>query len=276
MLIPRWRHLIPIKNSLVASTPAAAQSAGFHSTPFACQKWKYKWDSDPVKGQQPTKNYIRYTTRQKRADAKKALKDLLFRSGSSRFSFQDEDPIWKLDGTEADQSHSGGKTARAKYSSRHAAKNHYKKMKRKIRRESFTEDFEGHPETIFHATFGNRWYTWSFNSEQSSTFENPAFGFEWRERGSSRNQRASRWESISDVESDDEEEISIGSSSDRTILGLPPRGPLKLEDVKSAFRLSALRWHPDKHQGPSQSVAEEKFKSCVNAYKSLCSALSAA
>lgn len=33
-------------------------------------------------------NYIRYTTRQKRAEAKKALKDLLLNSGSSRFSFQ--------------------------------------------------------------------------------------------------------------------------------------------------------------------------------------------
>ncbi|PNX71554.1 heat shock protein binding [Trifolium pratense] len=44
----------------------------------------------------------------------------------------------------------------------------------------------------------------------------------------------------------------VGSSSDRTILGLPPTGPLNIEDVKDAFRLSALKWHPDKHQGPSQ------------------------
>lgn len=33
-------------------------------------------------------NYVRYATRQKRADSKKALKDLLLNSGSSRFSFQ--------------------------------------------------------------------------------------------------------------------------------------------------------------------------------------------
>ncbi|KAK9949966.1 hypothetical protein M0R45_005473 [Rubus argutus] len=51
---------------------------------------------------------------------------------------------------------------------------------------------------------------------------------------------------------------------------------LKTEDVKKAFHLSALKWHPDKHQGPSQEMAAEKFKLCVNAYSSLCNALSAA
>ncbi|KAL5145889.1 hypothetical protein HKD37_06G015830 [Glycine soja] len=66
----------------------------------------------------------------------------------------------------------------------------------------------------------------------------------------------------------------LGSCSDRTVLGLPPTGPLKIEDVKNAFQLSALKWHPDKHQGPSQAMAEEKFKLCVNAYKTLCNALS--
>ncbi|KAJ6754702.1 CHAPERONE DNAJ-DOMAIN SUPERFAMILY PROTEIN [Salix purpurea] len=63
------------------------------------------------------------------------------------------------------------------------------------------------------------------------------------------------------------------SHSDRTVLGLPPTGPLKIEDVKNAFRLSALKWHPDKHQDASLAVAEEKFKLCVNAYKSICDAL---
>uniref|UniRef100_A0A453DJH8 J domain-containing protein n=1 Tax=Aegilops tauschii subsp. strangulata TaxID=200361 RepID=A0A453DJH8_AEGTS len=43
-----------------------------------------------------------------------------------------------------------------------------------------------------------------------------------------------------------------------------------------SFRASALRWHPDKHPGSSQAVAEEKFKLCVNAYNSLCTVLKAA
>lgn len=33
-------------------------------------------------------SYIRYETRQKRADAKKALKNLLFNSGSSKITFE--------------------------------------------------------------------------------------------------------------------------------------------------------------------------------------------
>ncbi|XP_062075071.1 uncharacterized protein LOC133779088 [Humulus lupulus] len=49
-------------------------------------------------GQQPSKNYIRYATRQKRADSKKALKDLLNKSGASKFSFQDDDSMWRPGG----------------------------------------------------------------------------------------------------------------------------------------------------------------------------------
>jgi len=41
------------------------------------------------------------------------------------------------------------------------------------------------------------------------------------------------------------------------------------------FRASALKWHPDKHQGDSQTMASEKFKSCVEAYKSLSDAFGA-
>ncbi|ERN12959.1 hypothetical protein AMTR_s00040p00015720 [Amborella trichopoda] len=50
----------------------------------------------------------------------------------------------------------------------------------------------------------------------------------------------------------DEDSCVVGSYSDRITLGLPSSGPLKIEDVKNAFRASALKWHPDKHQGPSQ------------------------
>ncbi|CAL1379866.1 unnamed protein product [Linum trigynum] len=58
-------------------------------------------------------------------------------------------------------------------------------------------------------------------------------------------------------------------------LGLPLSGPLEIEEVKNAFRESALKWHPDRsHQGDSQVAAAEKFKLCVSAYKSLSSALS--
>ncbi|XP_062097033.1 dnaJ protein P58IPK homolog isoform X2 [Humulus lupulus] len=195
MPMPRWRNVLLLKNSLISSSSTTTYRASFHSTPVSCEKWKNKWNSDVEGGQQPSKNYIRYATRQKRADAKKALKDLLNKSGASKFSFQDDDSMWRPGG-QADKSDNSRKKHKPKYSAKHAYKAQQKKTK--------------------------------------------------------------------------------GSSSDRTVLGLPLTGPLKLDDVKKAFRLSALKWHPDKHQGPSQAMAEEKFKHCAEAYNSLCKVVSPA
>lgn len=265
MQIPRWRNVLILKNSLISSTSTATHFASFHSTPASCEKWKDKWNFDVKSSQQPSKNFIRYATRHKRADAKKALKNLLFNSGySPKISYEH---IQK-----EDDSGSSPKNHRSK-SCRRAQKSPHKKMKCKLKRESFSDD-ENHPETIFRATYGKRWYTWSFNSQRDSSFQDSASGFERREHSSWKD-RSKRWENSSDIESDDEQ-CTIGSCSDRIILGLPSTGPLKTEDVKKAFHLSALKWHPDKHQGPSQEMAAEKFKLCVNAYNSLCNALSAA
>ncbi|XP_059432097.1 uncharacterized protein LOC132165514 isoform X2 [Corylus avellana] len=226
-----------------------------------------------------TENYIRYATRQKRADAKRALKDLLFKSGSSKV--QNEERMMRVEmgncshAKQEGHSYSSGKKGGSKFSAHHADKIHHKKIRRKLRKKSISEDFDDDPEPIFKATFGNKWYTWTFKSWQESSFQNSTSGFEWRERSSWKNSRAKRWETQSEAESD-EDSCAVGSRSDRTILGLPPTGPLKIEDVKNAFRLSALKWHPDKHQGPSQVMAEEKFKVCANAYRSLSSALSPA
>lgn len=158
----------------------------------------------------------------------------------------------------------------------------------KFRRESFSEDFDD-PETIFQERFGNRWYSWTYQKREESSFQYSTSGFEWRKHSNRTDHRTKDWENESDIESDDEQ-CTVGSSSDRTILGLPPSGPLKLDDVKNAyvfefsfsskwqnairhfdlcyalpwvlalklldllcsFRLSALKWHPDKHQGSSQ------------------------
>lgn len=99
----------------------------------------------------------------------------------------------------------------------------------KFRRESFSEDSDG-PERIFQATFGKRWYTWSFNE---SSHRGSTFGFEWREQPNWTNHRDNDWDARSESESDSEP-CSVGSSHDRTILGLPPTGPLRIEDVKDA------------------------------------------
>ncbi|KAJ9177726.1 hypothetical protein P3X46_012915 [Hevea brasiliensis] len=272
MQIPRWRSVFILKSSLIPTLSSSTTSitkthcASIHSTPTTCEKWKNKWNADVSRFQQPSKNYVRYAVRQKRADAKRALKDLLFNNGSSKPSFKDEESLWACD---PEHSHGTGKKRQVKSSARHRGKSHAKKMKRKFRRESFSEDSDGR-ETFFQATFGKRWYTWYFNE---SSYRCSTFGFDWREHPYWTNHRDKDWDARSETESVNEY-CSVGSFHDRTILGLPPGGPLRIEDVKDAFRMSALKWHPDKHQGPSQAMAEEKFKLCVNAYKSLCDALS--
>ncbi|KAE8706818.1 root meristem growth factor 9-like isoform X1 [Hibiscus syriacus] len=278
MQIFRRRNIFLLKNSLIPSflpakqKAAAATSHGgsFHSTPFTCEKWKNKWNFDKRSTQQPTKSYERYAIRQKRAETKRALRNLFFSDRASNISFQDEDPIWKFDGTDRWDSDGSVKKNQSRFSGRCAGKSNCRKSKRRLRRESFSEDFDN-PETIFESTFGNKWYTWSFRGD--FTFRNSESEFEWIEKSDRTNRRTGEQDTPSENESEDKEYAVVGSCSDRVILGLPPTGSLKLEDVKKAFRLSALKWHPDKHQGPSQAMAEEKFKTCVATYKSLCHAL---
>ncbi|XAR62319.1 hypothetical protein NMG60_11017039 [Bertholletia excelsa] len=283
--IPRWRQVLTLKNSVIPSTTmastlpsASTHLASFHSTPISSEKWNNRRNPvsfDGKQSQKSSKNYIRYETRLKRADAKRALNHLFVNGGFSKTTFQNikETTSWSAESVD----HTGGsnKKNRSKSSTHRASKSHHKKMRRKFKRESFSYDSDEHPDTIFQATFGNRWYTWSFKSWKESYFQNSTNEFEWRDNANWTNSRDRKWCNESDIESDDES-CDVGSSSDRIILGLPTKGPLKIEDVKNAFRLSALKWHPDKHQGPSQAVAGEKFKHCVNAYKSLCAALSSA
>ncbi|KAG6738285.1 hypothetical protein NC652_040604 [Populus alba x Populus x berolinensis] len=88
MQIPRWRNVILLKDSLV---PASTQSittrnhfASIHSTPVACEKRKSKRVDDKRGSQQPSKDYIKFVRRQKRADEKRALKDFLYNNGPLR------------------------------------------------------------------------------------------------------------------------------------------------------------------------------------------------
>ncbi|PNX93342.1 heat shock protein binding, partial [Trifolium pratense] len=188
---------------------------------------------DTKKGQQPSKNQIKFVTRQKRADAKKALKSLLYNGGASRFSFADKETKWKLDGNSDGRSNSSSNKGQPKPDRRFGGKPP-KKTKKKIKRESFYEDIDDEPEEVFHATFGNKHYTWSFKKGTFS--EHSTYGFEWREHTNRTN--TNKWKTASDDESDDNDEdyasCRVGSISDRTILGLPPTGPLKIEDVKIA------------------------------------------
>ncbi|CAI0428227.1 unnamed protein product [Linum tenue] len=137
---------------------------------------------------------------------------------------------------------------------------------RKFRRDTSGEDSDD-PESMFQAKFGNKWYTWSFHQGFASQRSNTESAhWTWK--------RSQECGNASEPESDRESPIVVGSFSDRRTLGLPLSGPLEIEEVKNAFRESALKWHPDRHQVYSQATAAEKFKLCVSAYKSLCSALS--
>ncbi|CAN1307124.1 hypothetical protein LINPERPRIM_LOCUS26989 [Linum perenne] len=127
-------------------------------------------------------------------------------------------------------------------------------------------------ETIFRSAFGGstRHFYWSFiNDEQP----------QWKKR-SSWHSRRFRIHEDSDSESESDSSSSSSSTkldlaSERRTLGLHPSGPLKLEDVKTAYRTCAMKWHPDRHLGSSKAVAEEKFKVCSAAYESLCTKLAA-
>ncbi|KAH9615720.1 hypothetical protein KSS87_016760 [Heliosperma pusillum] len=141
----------------------------------------------------------------------------------------------------------------------------------KFRKKSHAED-DDYPETIFEATLGGTFYTWSFDSwNGSSRRSSPRF--DWRDAFRGTNASNEEWDTFSEPDYK-EKACNVGLPKDRAVLGLSPKGPLLMKDVKNAFHLSALKWHPDKHQGPTQAAAEEKFKLCVDAYKSLCSALS--
>ncbi|KZV22543.1 Chaperone DnaJ-domain superfamily protein [Dorcoceras hygrometricum] len=267
-VLSRWRISVifepPIAQSIrIAATanPLTTYWASFHSTDAWFDKWKPKFKVDVGSNHQPTKNCIRYAVRQKRADTKKALKNLLFNCGCP--TTRPEISFSKIEADYGDQlDHKSGKKP-----VRQARRACHKKMKRKHRRENSCEDFDEYPERIFEATYGKRWFEWTFKPWE--------MGYDWKETSGWSKSTYREHGAKSRIESDDES-FNVGSFSDKRVLGLPTAGPLKIEDVKSAFRQSALKWHPDKHQGPSQADAEEKFKNCANAYKSLCTALAAA
>lgn len=288
-VIPRWRNILILRNSVIQSTAVASTSrtqlADFHSTRVSLEKWKNKWPSDGKRtpdvrsGQQPSKDYIKYKIRQKRADTKKALRNLLFNSGASSFVFEETfaktDTTWDVDEEEPLDKKDRSKSSHA---ARRAARAHHRRMKRKLRREKKHEDGD-EPENIFQASFGKRWCSWSYPYWGEPFYQSSRTGFGFREHSNWSSRRPRESDIESEAESDTEPCIDStidSTNSERKILGLPLRGPLQIQDVKNAFRLSALKWHPDKHQGPSQAVAEEKFKQCVDAYNSLCSSLSTA
>ncbi|KAF8102180.1 hypothetical protein N665_0201s0460 [Sinapis alba] len=52
-------------------------------------------------------------------------------------------------------------------------------------------------------------------------------------------------------------ELDSSQQSHRQTLGLSSSGPLNLEDVKNAYRVCALKWHPDRHHDSTKLMKRE-------------------
>ncbi|KAJ1695838.1 hypothetical protein LUZ63_012536 [Rhynchospora breviuscula] len=260
-----WRSTCQLRNQLFNSV----QFVQFHSTPVSFAKWKSKWDC---------KSYMRYAARQKRAETKKALKDYLLYGKTSPLICKDEDINSNNNSSEIPRFRSFGKS---RFHNSSKSRNG-SAWQNKHCFSGFQEEEEEYvnPESIFEALFHNsHGSTWSYSSwenfcnSRSSNSTNSS-----RFTNKSRRKRAKERSYFSESDADESDSTSktfVGSSANRAALELPMTGPLKLHDVKIAFRAAALKWHPDRHAGPSQATAAEKFKLCVNAYQSLCSDLQA-
>ncbi|KAI4348781.1 hypothetical protein L6164_009460 [Bauhinia variegata] len=232
------------------------KAALFHSTPVLERKRRNFWDH------RSKSNH--YSRRSRRMHAKQTLLHNV--SDYAEFLFE----RWKEDVDEDDPSSSRGtswfnKQYYAKGPKRR--RNGNQGWQYQYRRGFCDDDFD--IEDAFRSAFGgNRFFYWSFVNEG-----NP----QWRSSGQySYYEKSWNWRQQSEEEYDFSSESDSSDSdlaSDRLALGLSASGPLKHEDVKNAYRACALKWHPDRHQGSSKAMAEEKFKLCSAAYQSLCDKL---
>ncbi|KAI9077283.1 hypothetical protein K1719_028503 [Acacia pycnantha] len=248
-----------MKSALVNSknTYMSLRAALFHSTPVLERKRRNHWDS----------RFNHYSKRCRRIHAKQTL--LRNMNAYADFLLQS----WKDEINGDDPSSSRGtswfrKPCSAKGRGRNRNDNKESQYYRRRNSDSDFPEEDFDVETIFRSAFGGaQSFYYSFIDE-----ENPR----WRRSGRYYN-RSRSWNWSEDEEYYDSSTESDNSdsnlASDRLALGLSAHGPLKPEDVKNAYRACALKWHPDRHQGSSKEIAEEKFKVCSAAYQSLCDKL---
>lgn len=197
--------------------------------------------------------HIRFNVREKRSDAKSALKKILLNGG----------PCQERSNKQTRQHKGGGKSkVRSGFGNSPNSKSNRWQDWRNFDEDDCTDTPSG-------SYGGKTSFTWYWPVENDDDLGNSS-GFQWREEPRSNKSRERVWNE-SDVD-EEEEPCRDDLKSYRITLGLPALGPLKLDHVKSAFRTSALKWHPDKHQGSSQPQAEDKFRRCVEAYNALAGA----
>uniref|UniRef100_A0A0A8YFT2 J domain-containing protein n=1 Tax=Arundo donax TaxID=35708 RepID=A0A0A8YFT2_ARUDO len=233
---------------------AAAAAASFHSTTVLQRKHKTQWHN----------RFNYYTKRRKNREAKRSMLRNMSEYAEYLFqSWRDEDE--KTDSSSGPSWFRGHRWVKNSNNSGFHPHDFYYGNFRSRGGFDFCTSDEDEPEIVFRNAFRQQQtYYWSFSSDN----------FRWRNTRHAHSENSRNWS----YETDDEDEVSAPSevSLARQALGLSASGPLKLEDVKSAYRTCALRWHPDRHNGSSKAKAEEKFKHCSAAYKTLCDSLATA
>ncbi|KAL6611287.1 hypothetical protein ACP70R_023104 [Stipagrostis hirtigluma subsp. patula] len=244
-------------HSLAAAPQQLAAAASFHSTPVLQRKRKTQWHH----------RFNYYAKRRRNRETKRTMLRNMSEYAEYLFqSWREEDE--KTDASSGPSWFRGHRWVRNSTNSGFRSHDfYYGNFRSRGGFEFCTSDEsdEDEPETLFRNAFRHQHtYYWSFSSDD----------FQWRNSRRAHSESSRNWSD----ESDDEDEVSLPSevSLARQALGLSTSGPLKLEDVKSAYRTCALRWHPDRHTGSSKAKAEEKFKHCSAAYKTLCDSLAAA
>lgn len=214
--------------------------------------------------------YKRYGKQHLKDDAKRTpLQNVSF---FSEYLSQGESESWSLGRKQnwqflSDKQGFSNRRGRRKSGTSHRSQvPDWAKSSRKNKRGIWSNPDDADDEVMFESSFGrDRYCFWSFSDQGDVQWRNLSWQFSNKEKRNSRTMHEDSYDT-------EYKAATIGSASDRTILGLAAVGPLKLDDVKNAFRMCALKWHPDRHQGPSKVMAEEKFKHCCAAYKSLCDA----
>ncbi|KAJ1290848.1 hypothetical protein BS78_02G274300 [Paspalum vaginatum] len=243
---------------LAAAAAAAAApqqqlggAASFHSTPVLQRKRKTQWHN----------RFNYYTKRRKNRENKRSMLRNMSEYAEHLFQcWRDEDE--KNDASTGPSWFRGHRWVRNSNNSGFCTHDFYYGNFRSRGGFEFCTSDEDEPEILFRNAFRHQQtYYWSFSSDS----------FQWRNSRRAHSKKYRNWSS----ETDNEDEVSDVSLA-RQALGLSASGPLKLEDVKSAYRACALRWHPDRHNGSSKVMAEEKFKHCSAAYKTLCDSLATA
>ncbi|XP_060208448.1 uncharacterized protein LOC132635867 isoform X3 [Lycium barbarum] len=231
------------KAALMSSqaNPFQLRASLFHSSPILERRRRTHWDSgkSAYKGSSTKSNF--YSRRYRKLNSRQALFASV--NGFAEQFFQG----WQPDCDEYDPSSSRDSSwfRRDFRASGNKGGRSRSKGQRQQRGFQFFEDEDIEIETFFRSAFGgNKYYYWSFINEEP----------QWRNSSSYSNRHRWNWRHrYSDYdESTDSDNSGSDLCSERLTLGLNASGPLNLEDVKNAYRVCALKWHPDRHQGSSK------------------------